>query len=128
MKLRYDHIHLISRDPEAAVRFYCEHFGARETSRMERGGAPQVFLELGESTLIVRGIREGENPLPEGSMPRMGMDHFGFFLEGEPLDAFAEALRKKGVKVLGEVGEAPRARFFYVGAPDGVVVEILQAR
>ena len=78
--LKYEHIHLVHTDPDTAVQFYKEALGADEVGRVERHGAPQVKLNCRGTLLIVRGIREGEVPMAAGTLPRMGVDHFGFWI------------------------------------------------
>jgi hypothetical protein len=38
------------------------------------------------------------------------------------------AFRQRGAKILAEPREFPGARFAYVGAPDGVIIEFLEHR
>ena len=46
MKLTFDHIHCVHTDVDEAVAFYKNVFGATETNRIDRGGAPQVYLDV----------------------------------------------------------------------------------
>ena len=39
-----------------------------------------------------------------------------------------ESVRQRGAKILAEPKEFPGARFAYVGAPDGVIIELLEHR
>ncbi len=127
MKLQYDHIHLIHSDHDAAVRFYKDILGAAEIGRIERGGAPQTKMEVGGTILLVRGIRDGEKPMEAGTLPRMGADHFGFWVGGGEMEEAKGRLGKTGVRILQE-GEVPELRFIYFEGPDGVVIEFMERK
>ena len=60
MKLTFDHIHCVHTDVDEAVAFYMNVFGATETNRIDRGGAPQVYLDVHGASIIIRGKRDGE--------------------------------------------------------------------
>lgn len=132
---RFDHVHLISRDPNAAALWYEEMFGASVTGEFVLRGAPQITVDLGETTIIIRGQRPGENPVATGGIVQFdnyashnewGTDHFGFTYQGD-LVAFCEELRAKGVSFAVEPWEfSPGSLLCYVCAPDGVSIELLQ--
>ena len=60
----FDHIHIISQTPHDAANWYVQMFGAEIVADKVAYGAPQIFLELGGKTLVIRGHREGETPVP----------------------------------------------------------------
>ena len=131
----FDHIHITSEDPEAAALWYQEMFKADITKKYELRGAPQIHVELGAATLIIRGKRPGEQPVYsrpiqhfEGysSHNEWGTDHFGFMYEGD-LGAFCDELRAKGVTFPVALKEFSKDRWLcYVSAPDGVSIELMQ--
>jgi len=125
--LKYEHIHLVHTDPDAAVQFYKEALGADEVGRVERHGAIQVKLNCRGTLLIVRGIREGEAPMTAGTPPRMGVDHFGFWIgQGQYEDA-KRHLEGMGVPIVQE-GDLPHLRFLYFEGPDGVIIELMDPK
>ena len=65
----FDHIHIISQTPHESAKWYVEMFGAEIVADTIAYGAPQIFLELGGKTLIIRGHREGETPVPAWPIP-----------------------------------------------------------
>ena len=135
--LAFDHIHLISRNAKAAARWYEEVFSAEILAEYELRDAPQINLRLGGITLIIRGQRPGETPSSTNSMQEFdgysshdewGTDHFGFSYSGD-LQAFCEALKAKGVTMAVEPWEfTPGNLLCYVSAPDGVSIELIQAK
>ena len=69
------------------------------------GGAPQIFVDLGGMTILVRGQRPGEDPAAArpiceyadfSSHNAWGTEHFGFLYQGD-LEAFCAELRSKGL-------------------------------
>jgi catechol 2,3-dioxygenase-like lactoylglutathione lyase family enzyme len=60
---QFDHVHIISQDPQAAAKWYVEMFGARIAANTTARGAPQIFVDLGGMTILIRGRRPGEAPV-----------------------------------------------------------------
>ena len=59
---KFDHVHIISKDPEVSANWYVEMFGATITAKTIARGAPQIFVDLGGMTILIRGQRPGEDP------------------------------------------------------------------
>ena len=134
--IAFDHIHLISRDPQAAANWYRDMFGGEVTSIQESlRGAPQIDVRVGGMTIVIRGHRPGEDPVETNPMQHFdgysshdewGTDHFGFTYRGDLL-AFCKELKKKGVRMAVEPWEfKPGMVLCYVSAPDGVSIELIQ--
>jgi lactoylglutathione lyase len=134
--LSWDHVHVISRDPLAAVEWYKEMLGA-EVTRVQDNlrGAPQIDVNVGGRTVVIRGVRPGEQPAEprpiehfEGfsSHNARGIDHFGLTYRGD-LRAFVDELKRKGVRMAIEPWEfKPGLVLCYLAAPDGVSIELIQ--
>jgi lactoylglutathione lyase len=132
---KFDHVHIISENPRASAEWYVEMLGATIAADTVARGAPQIFVELGGMTILIRGRRPGEDP----SAPRpirayadfsshnaWGTDHFGFLYQGD-LAAFCDALRGKGVSFpVGLKRGVGGSLLCYVAAPDGVSIEIME--
>ena len=141
MSLTFDHIHLISDDPKGAAAWYEHILGAEIVADYELRGAPQINVRLGGMTVIIRGRRPGEEPVSTRPMTdfgaaseaysshnEWGTDHFGYTYHGD-LKTFCEAIRAKGATFAVEPWEfSPGGLLCYVAAPDGVSIEIVQAR
>jgi catechol 2,3-dioxygenase-like lactoylglutathione lyase family enzyme len=130
----FDHVHIISRDPKTSAQWYEDMFGAVITRESEARGAPQIFVELGGMTIIIRGQRPGEEPTkPKGvqqyadysSHNEWGTDHFGFMYKGD-LKSFCDELRAKGATFPVELKAFNGNTLCYVAAPDGVSIELMQ--
>lgn len=134
--LAFDHVHLISRDAQAAAKWYCDMFGG-EITRVQESlrGAPQIDVRVGGMTVVIRGQRPGEQPAATrpikafdgySSHDEWGTDHFGFTYRGD-LRAFCDELKAKGVRMAVEPWEfKPGMVLCYVSAPDGVSIELMQ--
>src|ERR1700693_1797063 len=132
---KFDHVHIISKDPRAAADWYVEMFGATIAADTVARGAPQIFVDLGGMTILIRGRRPGEAPLPTrpiqpyadfSSHNAWGTDHFGFMYQGD-LAAFCAELSAKGVRSLDAPTPAVNGSLLcYVAAPDGVSIELME--
>ena len=137
MSLSFDHIHLISEDPKAAAAWYESILGGQIVADYELRGAPQINVQVGGMQVIIRGRRPGESPVSTRAMrdfadysshDEWGTDHFGYTYHGD-LKAFCEEIRGKGATLAVEPWEfSPGALICYVAAPDGVSIELVQAR
>ena len=132
---KFDHVHIIAADPHASANWYVEMFGATIVADTVARGAPQIFVELGGMTILIRGQRPGEAPVAAKPIRRYadfsshdgwGTDHFGCMYEGD-LAAFCDELRAKGVSFPVELKRGVGGSLLcYVAAPDGVSIELMQ--
>ncbi len=136
-ELTFDHIHLIAKDPEATAKWYVDVLGAEIKASYQTRNAPQISVNLGGMTLLVRGQRSGEvpgeaSPMQEyadySSHNEWGTDHFGYTYNGD-LRAYCDELRSRGAQFSVEPWEfTPKNWLCYVAAPDGVSIEIVEAK
>ena len=133
----FDHIHIISEDPASAADWYVKVLGGRITGNSQTRGAPQISVAFRGVNLLIRGRRPGEQPDRPNALQHYvdyishnewGTDHFGFSVLGD-LDAFCDRLKKKRATFSVEPHDfVPGARIAYLEAPDGVSIELVQAR
>ena len=132
---KFDHVHIISKDPRESANWYVAMFGATIVADTVARGAPQIFVELGGMTILIRGQRPGEAPIAArpirqyadfSSHDAWGTDHFGFLYQGD-LAALCAELRAKGVSFPVELKKGVGGSLLcYVAAPDGVSIELMQ--
>lgn len=121
----FDHVHVISKDPEASVNWFVENLGGERGEGGVFKGAPQIPVQFNGATVIVRGERTGESASDKSGF-EWGTDHFAFEVSGD-FDAYCEDLKKKGVKfTVDPVQFNPTTRIAFIEAPDGVSIELLQ--
>jgi len=125
--IAFDHVHIISKDSESAAAWYVEKLAAKIIKSQQVHGAPQVVVAFGDTFVIVRGRRPGEEVVTKQGM-EWGTDHFGFRVEGD-FDGFCDELKEKGVTFsLDPVDFSPNVRIAFIDAPDGVSIELLQRK
>lgn len=123
----FHHVHLISKDPHLTASWYVEKLGAKVDSSKDVLGAPQIYVSLKGTVIIVRGQRPGEQPVTKQDL-HWGTDHFGFEVHGD-FDKYCDSLKKNGVKFTVEPQDfSPTIRLAFIEAPDGVSIELLQKK
>ena len=135
--LTFDHIHLIAKDAESTANWYVKILDAEIKASYQTRNAPQINVQLGGATLLIRGQRDGEDPgVPTpmrayadySSHNEWGTDHFGFTYHGD-LKQYCEQLRARGAVFSVEPWEfTPNNWLCYVAAPDGVSIEIVEGK
>lgn len=118
--LGLDHIVLRVRDQAASQRFYTEVLGCAVDHINEK--ISLVQLRFGEHLIDLLPA-----DAPAGA-PRGGLDHFCLSIRCDDLGKAAEALRRRGVTLEGEIvdrrGAYGRGPSLYIRDPDGYVIEL----
>ncbi|MCO6414878.1 VOC family protein [Siccirubricoccus sp. KC 17139] len=121
-KIRFDHIHLRSPNPEATAAWFAETLGA-EVIRSTPGGKPRIDLKLGGQDIFIAEADAAVAAAP--SSPYQGLDHIGLFVEG--LDEVAAELKAKGVTFTMEPKQArPGVRICFIRGPENISIELLE--
>lgn len=122
--ITFDHIHIISKEPRKAADWYVHMLGGVITREGDVKGAPQIYVAFDGATIIIRGLRAGED-IAEKTGRQWGVDHFGFLIK-ENFDGFCDKLRSMGVRFnLDPMDFNPTTRIAYIHAPDGVIIELV---
>jgi hypothetical protein len=61
-RIAFDHVHVISRNPAAAARWYVDVFDGTIVQETEMRGAPHIVVDISGVSMLIRGQRPGENP------------------------------------------------------------------
>ncbi|MBG7609354.1 MAG: VOC family protein [Anaerolineae bacterium] len=127
----FDHIHIYSKDPEEAAKFYMRFFGSEKLYQKKGAGGVRIFLSLGGQIIAIGPIssdRKISNSVDLDENHRghqIGLDHFG--IRVKDLDAAVKELRERGVQILAEpVSGSTGISYAFIAAPDGVIIEITQ--
>jgi catechol 2,3-dioxygenase-like lactoylglutathione lyase family enzyme len=122
----FEHVHMRSADPDAAMQWYVRHFGFSPPSLLP-GKPSSVGGPLWIDLIAFRFNRLAGQSSFQSARGRV-LDHFAFSVEN--LDQTLERLRGEGVTVV----EAPREiyggalRSAFVQGPDNLQVELVQER
>ncbi len=127
MKLIYEHIHLIHENHDLAVDFYKRILRGRVIDSQIRKGSQQSKLIVGNSMLIVRGIRPNEKPSNSNKTPRLGIDHIGFYVETGNLEKMKKILIQQNIPILEE-DDMPHLKYLYCEGPDQTVIEFMEKK
>lgn len=126
-EVRFDHVHLVAKDPVGTANWYADNLNGKIWKSIEVRGAPQVYVQFGDSFVIVRGRRGAESPEGKDAL-EWGIDHFGVRIHGD-FDEFCARLKKNGVRFSMEPTDFNEStRIAFIDAPDGVSVELLNRK
>jgi lactoylglutathione lyase len=118
-KYDYEHIHLISPDPEKTAEFYIKMFGAKKESITKMGGGTMARLQLNGSLIIISSARV--------QPPVYGLDHFG--LTTDDLDKSTAELKTAGCQFRMEPTEiVPGTRIAFFWTPEKVLIELVEKK
>lgn len=123
----FEHVHLISKDPRSAAKWYAEKLSGEIVKDVELRGAPQIWVKFDGAYLFIRGERPDESAAKRTGF-RWGVDHFAFGVNGN-FDVYCNELKQKGVTFsLDPMDFTPQVRIAYIEAPDGVTIELTQRK
>lgn len=118
-------IRYIVNDVDAAIAFYCEHFGFHE----DMHPAPTfAMLSRGDLRLVLSvpsGTGGGGQAMPDGTMPEPGGWN-RFSLEVSDLAATVAELRKAGVHFRNDIVTGVGGKQVLVDDPSGNPVELFE--
>lgn len=117
---KFEHIHLISNDPEKTADFYVKHLGAKMESVMALpGGLKGVRLKMDDQLIIV-------SP-PRVKPPVLGLEHFG--LTTDNMTASVADMKAAGCKMRDEPIEmSPGTKIAFFWTPEGVLIELVEKK
>ena len=123
----YHHVHLVSRDPEAAAAWYEKALGAEISGQGQGKSSLNVRIKLGEANISIRGLRDGEVAPAEDPPPLIGLHHIGLMVDD--IEWATRSVAENGGKII----EAPHTGISgnivaHVECPEGVMIEFLQPK
>ena len=114
----FDHVDLLSPDPEKTANFYVKMFGAKKSIRDLGGGRSALVVDLDGTKILVRAKNEGEAEKPS-------LDHYG--IRTDNLEQAISDLKKQGVTFTMEMRQLrPDLKISFLRTPDGVSIELMQ--
>lgn len=115
----YDHVHVVSPEPENTAKFYQDMFGAKQVSRQVMAdGVLLLGLDLNGSRVLVK------SPKP-GIPPSYGIEHFG--VQTDDLESAVKELKAKGVQFTQDISAPfPGVKISFLKGPEDVLIELLE--
>ena len=124
-KYCYDHIHLISPNPQKAATFYENVFNAKRVAdgTLPDGGS-RIELEIEGTRLLIRTPKSAEQSVEDNPERRYGLEHFGLYFDD--IEEAITDLEAKGVESIDiRASVITGAKLVFIMAPDNVLVEIV---
>jgi lactoylglutathione lyase len=118
MPFKLNHVHLKTRDPEAAARFYVDVLGARITSQSPMGG---YRVDLHGLSLNVTKLHETQQ-----REQKLGMEHIA--IDSDEYDRVVAMLKERKVRILEETVVSGGKRACFFEGPDGVQLEFIEMK
>ena len=124
----YDHIHLVSPEPEKTARFYQTMFGARLVdTRKLTDGRTTIELDLNGSRVLIIDKKPRSEAPPTPAKGLYGLEHFGILTDN--LETAMAELKAKGAEFTEEIRDVrPGVRVSFLLGPDNVMIEMLERR
>ena len=116
MALTLNHVHLKSKDPQQAAKFYVENLGATIVSEIGNRG---YRLDLHGLTVKLTTHVEDQT-----RQQLYGMEHFA--LNTDDMDGTVAKLTANGACVLEQMVSGNGRRICFLEGPDGVQLEIIE--
>jgi catechol 2,3-dioxygenase-like lactoylglutathione lyase family enzyme len=115
--LKFNHLHLKTRDPDKTVQFYVDTFGAKILNKNAQGGyrIDLQGLELNVSKF-----------LDQKREQKYGMEHIA--IDTDELDALVEKLKGQGINILEQTVVSGGRRVCFFEGPDGVQLEFIEMK
>ena len=123
-KLKFDHLHLLTRDIHAATAFYRDVLGAEVVGREETDRA-RVHLTLGGMRVFITDMSSVPSVAAAAPHPHLGLDHIAFEVEG--LDEICAAVSARGATLTRQPETLrPGVRLASVQGPDSVRIDLVE--
>lgn len=118
MTLKFNHLHLKTKDPDKTVQFYVDTFGAKVLNKSPRGGyrIDLLGLEMNVSPFLDEQKRE----------QKFGMEHLA--IDTDELDVLVAKLEAQGIHILEKTVVSGGRRVCFFEGPDGVQLEFIEMK
>jgi catechol 2,3-dioxygenase-like lactoylglutathione lyase family enzyme len=124
MAHEFHHVHIKSRDPRATARWWAEMFGAELLPETEFRSMVFAPVRLGGVQINITNPPTGEATDEPQAFPHYGVEHVGVVTDD--LDADLARFADQGLQIHERRPGAGGFEIAFVGAPDGVTIELMQ--
>jgi lactoylglutathione lyase len=120
----FDHVHLMSRDPEKTAQFYEKFFDAQRLWKREVNGLVAISTKMEGVRFSIIEYKGNDNLMPSN---KTGVDHLGIITDD--IQTAVATLKAGGVKFHTEPYVfGPGVTVSYFWAPDDVLVELYEVK
>ncbi|MCZ6545691.1 MAG: VOC family protein [Chloroflexi bacterium] len=129
MPYAINHLHLKSDDPEQSALWWGRAFNFTTLRDTKRSFGDRFLICQSENgiSVMISDARTDEVLGPSDANPHLGLEHFGF--DSEDLESDIARLEELGADLLEPpIEAAPGVRICFLRTPDGVRVELVEAR
>jgi lactoylglutathione lyase len=126
MPIKFHHVHLKARDPEATAGWYERAFGFKMTEKVHRpSGDLFIMCKTADgTTVVISGEKTGETLGRGNADTHLGLEHFA--VASDDFDHDLARLKSLGAPVLDGPHATPAGiRFAFIQAPDDVRIELM---
>jgi len=127
----FDHIHIYSKNPAEAAKFYVQFLGGEKLYQKASDLGLRIFISLGGQIIVIgpypsdRVDSSSIDPDKKPHQHQFGLDHFGIRVKN--LETAVGELREQGVRILTEsVSGSSGIKYAFIAAPDGVIIELTE--
>jgi len=113
------HAHLFASDLERSIIFYREMFGAEVLGDFTAAGARNVLLRIG--TAHINFYQQPPRDAGRGAVHHLG-------IRTHDLEQLVAHMKSKGFQFRKEITETGPLKYVMAEGPDGVLLELFQAR
>ena len=125
-KFWFDHLHLVSPDPEKAANFYVKAFGATDLAVQKMAdGRVRADLNITGGRMIINTPAPADKRTPDAPRKRYGNEHWG--MKVDKLEDAIKACTGAGAEIVQNITIArPGVRIAFIMAPDNVLIELVE--
>ena len=121
------HIHIKSKDPRSSAQWWADMFGATVLPEIHFGSMLFTPVKIDGVQISITTLAPGDDdviadPQP---IPHYGLEHIGILTDD--LDGDLTRFAAQGLEIYERRPGAGGFEIAFVGAPDGVCIELLQA-
>jgi len=124
----YDHVHIVSHDPQATARWFADKLGATVKSPwVAPNGVVHIIVDLKGANILVKGRPDEPDAKSTSQGNAYGLEHFGILTND--LDAAVADLKAKGVLFVQDIVRMrPGARNAFFNGPENILMEVIERK
>lgn len=121
----FDHVHLVSPDPQKTADFYENTFGAKKDRSLDLPDG-RILRAVNINGALISATNPRTKPLVPNTLPGgCGLEHFG--LRTDNLTEAVAELKANGLECVQEIKTiSPTTKIAFFVSPENVLIELLE--